>query len=151
LLILVNDLDDNLKCRRLLESILRDCGFEVTSSGDPAEAMREFSKLRFDAAVIDYRMPLVSGPEVARKIKAIRPDVPVVMLPAARFFRIWNYFGLMFILDRVLRWMIFCLLYVHLPVRGLLSGAKPPQPSSLSRRDHRSHGKVYKRHEVQDV
>jgi CheY-like chemotaxis protein len=75
--------DDNVKARRLLRSILIDCGFEVLSTGDPEEAIREFSKLRFDAALINYRMPMISGPDLALKLKTLRPDVAVVMISGA--------------------------------------------------------------------
>jgi CheY-like chemotaxis protein len=75
--------DDNSKSRRLLGSVLTNCGFEVVATGDPAEAIREFSKLRFDGALIDYRMPIMSGPDLAFKLKTLHPDVPVVMLSGA--------------------------------------------------------------------
>jgi CheY-like chemotaxis protein len=72
--------DDNTKSRRLLGSLLRDCGFEVITTADPAEAIGKFRELRFDAALIDYQMPVISGPELAQKMKTIHPNVPVVML-----------------------------------------------------------------------
>lgn len=53
--------DDNVKARRLLGSILIDCGFEVVATGDPVEPIREFNNVRFDGALIDYRMPISSG------------------------------------------------------------------------------------------
>lgn len=75
--------DDNVKSRRLLGSILINCGFEVVAAGDPVEAIREFSRFRFDGALIDYRMPIMSGPDLALKFKTLHPDVPVVMLSGA--------------------------------------------------------------------
>jgi CheY-like chemotaxis protein len=75
--------DDNVKARRLLGSILIDCGFEVVATGDPAEAIREFSNVRFDGALIDYRMPIMSGPDLAFELKTLHPDVPIVMLYGA--------------------------------------------------------------------
>ena len=56
--------DDNTKSRRLLGSVLRDCGFEVITTADPGEAIREFKKLRLDAALIDHRIPVIPGPEL---------------------------------------------------------------------------------------
>jgi CheY-like chemotaxis protein len=72
--------DDNTKSRRLLGSVLRDCGFEVFTTADPAEAIGKFRELRFDAVLIDYQMPVISGAELAQKMKAIYPRVPIVML-----------------------------------------------------------------------
>lgn len=75
--------DDNVKARRLLGSILIDCGFEVVTTGDPVEAIREFNNVRFDGALIDYRMPIMSGPDLAFELKILHPDVPIVMLYGA--------------------------------------------------------------------
>lgn len=36
--------------------------------------------MRFDAALIDYQMPIISGPDLAHKMKGKHPEVPVVML-----------------------------------------------------------------------
>lgn len=57
--------DDNTKSRRLLGSVLRDCGFEVITT---AEAIENFRKLRFDVVLVDYQMPVISGPELAQKL-----------------------------------------------------------------------------------
>jgi CheY-like chemotaxis protein len=72
--------DDNPKSRRFLGSVLIDCGFEVITTGDPVEAIREFGKLCLDGALIDYRLPIISGPDLALKLKTLYPDVPVVVL-----------------------------------------------------------------------
>jgi CheY-like chemotaxis protein len=72
--------DDNTKSRRLLGSVLRDCGVEVITTADPAEAIENFRKLRFDVVLVDYQMPVISGPELAQRMKAIHPEVPIVML-----------------------------------------------------------------------
>ena len=72
--------DNNMKFRSVLGSVLRDWGFEVIATADPRQAIRQFRKLRFEVALIHYQLPVISGPELARKMKAIDPDVPVVML-----------------------------------------------------------------------
>ena len=109
--------DDNLKSRRLLGSVLGDCGFEVITTANPVDAIREFRKLPFDAALIDYRMPIMSGPDLAVEMKTLRPNVPVVMLS-----------GCAILPDREL-------LYGHLLVRELSIGLKPPRPAGPSRPD----------------
>ena len=72
--------EDNLKSRRLPGSLLRDCGFEVITTADPVEAIQKFGRLRFHAALIEYRMAVTPGPDLAVKMKTLYPDVPVVML-----------------------------------------------------------------------
>jgi CheY-like chemotaxis protein len=72
--------DDNTKSKRLLGSVLRDCRFEVITTADPTEAIENVRKLRCDVVLIDYQIPVMSGPELAQKMKAIHPEVPIVML-----------------------------------------------------------------------
>jgi CheY-like chemotaxis protein len=79
--------EGNARSRRLLRIILTNCGFEVVATGDAEEAVGEFNELRFDVALIDHRMPMISGPDLALKLKTFRPCVPVVMLSGAAVFR----------------------------------------------------------------
>ena len=72
--------DDNPKSRRLLTSVIRSCGFEVVSAGDPIEALSRIRKSSFDLALLDYQMPHLTGSQLAQKIKSAKPDVPVVLL-----------------------------------------------------------------------
>jgi CheY-like chemotaxis protein len=52
----------------------------VITTADPAEAIENFRGLRFDVVLVDYQMPGTSGPELAQKMRAIHPEVPIVML-----------------------------------------------------------------------
>jgi CheY-like chemotaxis protein len=72
--------DDNLKSRRLLTSVIRSCGFDVISTGDPIEALSRIRKSSFDLALLDYQMPRLNGSQLAQKIKRTKPDVPVVLI-----------------------------------------------------------------------
>ena len=72
--------DDNPKSRRLLTSVIRSCGFDVLSAGDPIEALSRIRKSSFDLALLDYQMPHLSGSQLAQRIKTAKPDVPVVLL-----------------------------------------------------------------------
>jgi CheY-like chemotaxis protein len=72
--------DDNPKSRRLLTSVIKSCGFDVTSAGDPIEALSRIRKCPFDLALLDYQMPHLTGSQLAQKIKSSRPDVPVVLI-----------------------------------------------------------------------
>jgi CheY-like chemotaxis protein len=72
--------DDNPKSRRLLTSVMRSCGFDVVSAGDPFEALSRIRKSSFDLALLDYQMPHLTGAQLARKIKSMKPEVPVVLI-----------------------------------------------------------------------
>jgi DNA-binding NarL/FixJ family response regulator len=57
--------------------------FEVVGahpSGEAAVAAAETTV--FDVAVVDFRMPGMSGIEVAEHLKALRPEAPVIILTA---------------------------------------------------------------------
>jgi CheY-like chemotaxis protein len=62
----------------------------------------------FDLALLDYEMPLMSGSRLAREIKFLVPDVPVVLisgrstLPAAELAFVDAHFGFGTVLDDLL-------------------------------------------------
>jgi CheY-like chemotaxis protein len=72
--------DDNSKSRRLLTSILTHYGFKVIALDDPEEALRCCRKCRFNLALLDYQMPSMTGAELAQRLKACVPDMPVILI-----------------------------------------------------------------------
>jgi CheY-like chemotaxis protein len=72
--------DDNPKSSRLLTSVLEECGFKVIAKNDPVEALAVCQRTAFDLALLDYEMPVMAGSQLARRIKFLVPDVPVVLL-----------------------------------------------------------------------
>ncbi len=73
-------LDDDVDFNNLLTDIFTQADYEVTSERDPLEAFRLFQMMRFDLVVTDQKMPGLSGEQFIRKIKQIRPEVPVIMV-----------------------------------------------------------------------
>lgn len=74
--------DDNPKSSRLLTSVLEECGFRVIAKTDPVEALALCRRTCFDLALLDYEMPTMNGVRLAREIKYLTPDVPVILLSA---------------------------------------------------------------------
>jgi CheY-like chemotaxis protein len=72
--------DDNPKSRRLLASILRERGFEVITACDAIEALGVCKGISFDLALLDYRVPRMTGSQLAQEIKLFAPHVPVVLI-----------------------------------------------------------------------
>jgi CheY-like chemotaxis protein len=72
--------DDKARSRRLLSSVLTECGFEMITAADPVEALRRCRKTCFDLALLDYQMPSLTGSQLAQEIKLLMPHVPVVLL-----------------------------------------------------------------------
>lgn len=73
--------DDEDALVELMKRALGRLGFAVTASSDPLAALAAFGAEpgSFDVVVSDLSMPRLSGLELARRVLAIRPDVPVVL------------------------------------------------------------------------
>jgi CheY-like chemotaxis protein len=81
----VSYVDDNPKARRLLTTVFKQSGFTVLTAADAMEALKRSSEAQFDLALLDYQKPQISGSQLAREIKFIHPDVPIVMISGRAF------------------------------------------------------------------
>ncbi|MFC3712861.1 response regulator [Sphingoaurantiacus capsulatus] len=74
--------DDNPDVRAVTGEVLADGGHDVTSAGGGAEALAilERDPDAFDVVVTDYAMPLVSGLEVIRLARNLRPTMPALLI-----------------------------------------------------------------------
>jgi signal transduction histidine kinase/ActR/RegA family two-component response regulator len=74
--------DDDRDVGRLAARILETFRYEVTALTDPTEAVNLVRKrpTEFDLVLTDLLMPELSGPELARALKKIRPDLPLVLI-----------------------------------------------------------------------
>ncbi|MFO8047854.1 MAG: ATP-binding protein, partial [Desulfosudaceae bacterium] len=73
--------DDELPIAEMLYQVLERRGYKViirTSSIEALEAFR-FSPRRFDLVITDLTMPQMTGDKLAHAIKAIRPDIPIIL------------------------------------------------------------------------
>ncbi|MDH3228774.1 MAG: response regulator [Alphaproteobacteria bacterium] len=74
--------DDDRRLRELLHRYLSDNGFLVTSASDATDARRLQKGMVFDLIVLDVMMPGESGLELARALRQMRNNVPILMLTA---------------------------------------------------------------------
>src|SRR5438105_4131040 len=74
--------DDHAIVRKGLREILRERTepTEVGEAGDGRAVLTMVDEDGWDILVLDISMPLLSGLEVLREIKRIRPTLPVLML-----------------------------------------------------------------------
>jgi DNA-binding NtrC family response regulator len=72
--------DDEAHLRELMQMELPRMGHEVTVCPDGTAALKVLEKQTFDAALLDLKMPGLTGIEVLGRIKQISPDTQVVIL-----------------------------------------------------------------------
>jgi CheY-like chemotaxis protein len=76
--LLVDDNADGLLVRRAL---LEEQGFDVHSAENGEEGLKLFELRTFAVVVTDYRMPVMGGLELIRRIRAsLKPLTPIVLL-----------------------------------------------------------------------
>ena len=73
--------DDEPMILALSKETLEDAGFSVVTVQSGFECIERFREQPgdFDLILLDFRMPLLNGEETFERIRAIRPDMPVVM------------------------------------------------------------------------
>jgi CheY-like chemotaxis protein len=72
--------DDEPKIRGILAEVLSEPGRVVLSAANGYEALRLLAEHHIDLLVTDVRMPGISGFELARQSKVMRPNLTVIYL-----------------------------------------------------------------------
>lgn len=73
--------DDEQIIVEMIHEMLELVGFNVTAMDDSIQAFVAFNNdpRHFDVVITDQTMPGLTGSELAKKILAIRPDVPIIL------------------------------------------------------------------------
>ena len=74
--------DDEKAHRLMLRAHLEDAGFTVLEAADGEKAMEAVTGQPVDLVLMDVVMPRLDGLAALTKIKALRPDLPVMMMTA---------------------------------------------------------------------
>ena len=74
--------DDHDGVRETTAALLRDLGHEVLEAADGPQLLALFDGERdsFDLLITDYAMPHVSGTELIRQARQMRPGLPAVII-----------------------------------------------------------------------
>jgi two-component system, NtrC family, response regulator HydG len=72
--------DDEPTLLRALEALLRKKGHDVVCLDSPIAAMQKLAQDDFDVALLDIKMPQLSGLELLNAVKHRRPEVEVIMM-----------------------------------------------------------------------
>lgn len=72
--------DDEAGIRNLLQRTLEDAGYSVVAAASGQEALDKMSEMNIELAMLDIKMPGMSGIEVLRQIGINWPDTCVIMV-----------------------------------------------------------------------
>jgi CheY-like chemotaxis protein len=75
--------DDDPDIRELVQWILQLAGFRVSTTDTTAGALQLVAAERFDALLLDYWMPELTGIELCRRIRTFDPDTPILICSGA--------------------------------------------------------------------
>jgi len=73
--------DDDRIVREFMTELLESWGLSVTACDRPLEAraLAERNDIQFDVAICDYIMPEMTGLDLARELRTLRPSLPVLL------------------------------------------------------------------------
>ena len=74
--------EDDAALRSVLERGLREHGYVVDAVGDGEHALRHLRSYDYDVAVLDWRMPELSGIEVVTQARRLGDRTPMLLLTA---------------------------------------------------------------------
>ena len=79
--------DDELTVLNLMCRTLELAGLITEGISDPAEALQVITdgSLSFDCVITDMTMPGISGDELARRIRHLHPDLPIILCSGFNF------------------------------------------------------------------
>ncbi len=80
--------DDELSIRRSLAAYLEDCDFDVVLAGSGEEALDLLAEEAFHVAVIDLRLPGMSGDALILKSREMAPDMRFLIHTGSSCFHI---------------------------------------------------------------
>lgn len=72
--------DDHEVLARLSCEILEMQGYKAVSAYNASDALKKFDQQDFDILVTDFRMEGMNGVELAKKVRAKSPDIPVIIV-----------------------------------------------------------------------
>lgn len=72
-------IDDSSAILEYEKRIFEQSGYIVVTSESARQGLRLATLFSFDAVLIDYQMPEMSGHELACEIRRLRPATPVIM------------------------------------------------------------------------
>ena len=73
-------IDDELSILELRKLLLQQQGYDVCTADSGEKGLELFRKEAIDAVLLDYFMPGMKGDEVAREIRRLSPQTPIILV-----------------------------------------------------------------------
>ena len=77
-------IDDNTTGLNIRQAMLQAKGFVVRTATDGQSGLEISEHEPIDAVILDYKMPGMDGEEVAKRLRARHPDIPILLLSGFR-------------------------------------------------------------------
>ena len=74
--------DDDQSVREALENLISSVGFEVKLFASAEEFLDSDMRLQTDCAILDVRLPGISGPELQQRLAGEGPGIPIIIITA---------------------------------------------------------------------
>lgn len=74
--------EDDINLGSLLREYLNAKGYDCSLEGDGERGYRTFKKDHFDLCILDIMLPVKDGYTLAREIRVLNPDIPIIFLTA---------------------------------------------------------------------
>ena len=77
---LIMVVDDHVADRQMVKQILWDKGYRVVEAATGEECLQKVREDRFQIILLDVKMPGMDGLETLKQVRALRPEVGVIMI-----------------------------------------------------------------------
>ena len=75
-------IDDEAGMCSLINTVLSEEGYRVTTTQKPQDGVALLQKDTFDLVITDLRMPKMNGMEILQAVKSVSPAMPVILITA---------------------------------------------------------------------
>ena len=75
-------IDDEPIVLTLRKMLLESVGHRVLLAESGPQGLKILQSENIQTVIVDYKMPEMTGSEVAERIRAVRPELPIIMLSA---------------------------------------------------------------------
>jgi CheY-like chemotaxis protein len=72
--------DDNVSGSNARKTVLEEIGHKISVASSGADALEQFSKLKYDLVVTDYKMPRMDGLELIVRLRKQEPGIAIILV-----------------------------------------------------------------------